>query len=634
MSNNNVIIGTAGHIDHGKTSLIQRLTGVDTDRLKEEKLRGITIELGFAEFALPSGIHAGIVDVPGHEKFVKNMMAGASGMDIVLLVVAADEGLMPQTKEHIDIIKFMDVKKGIVVLNKIDLADPDLLELVEDDLKETLEDTIFENADVLKVSAATGEGMDDLISVIDSLAQSVDDKDLSLPGRLNVDRVFSIKGFGTIVTGTLLEGVLKVGMDVSILPKQIISRIRKIQVHSKEVDQAYSGQRVALNLADFAVSDLSRGDVVYELSDLPSSMMIDVRLKLLPDAKELKHWCRLRVYIGTREVFGRLALLDREVLKGGEEVLCQLRLESELAVKRNDPFVIRSYSPLVTIGGGVIIDSIPKKHKRFNDDVLESLSKKAEGTPEELLETFMIGRKRDFPNHMEILDVLDQDEKILNDLIDDGVLMKFTFGYIHRLILDDIENEWIQILNEYHMKHSLRNGMPKEELRSKTLKNMKMKLFNELINAMVEVGMIKVTDNDIGLSSFKIKLDDKQIKKKERILNLYDGFAMNPLVLSEVYKKLGIDKSDQMLNYLKNTGDLIVLNDTLLLSANSFKLAYDILNQHFESNDQITLSEYRDLLGSSRKVTMALLEYFDRNKITKRVEEYRIKLGMEWKYGS
>ncbi|MDD4170142.1 MAG: selenocysteine-specific translation elongation factor, partial [Desulfotomaculaceae bacterium] len=398
-----LIIGTAGHVDHGKTALVKAMTGVDTDRLKEEKERGISIELGFTSLELPSGRKAGIVDVPGHERFIKHMLAGAGGFDLVLLVIAADEGVMPQTREHLDIIQLLQVKKGVVVLTKADLVDEEWLELVTEEVREFLQDTVLEKAPLVTVSAVTGQGIAALLELLDHVAEETESKTAAGTPRLPVDRVFSVTGFGTVVTGTLVAGQLRVGDMVKVQPAGLTARVRSLQVHGKKVEVAGAGQRVAANLAGLEVEQVSRGSVVAGTDSLVPSHRLDVHLLLLDSAdRPLKNRERVRFHIGSGETLGRVVLLDREELAPGATAYAQVELEEMVAAVKGDRFVIRSYSPLWTIGGGTVIDAAPgRKHKRFRSEVLGALATRERGTPEEILEHYL----RDNATLPEIADV-------------------------------------------------------------------------------------------------------------------------------------------------------------------------------------------------------------------------------------
>ena len=371
------IIGTAGHVDHGKTCLIKALTGIDTDRLKEEKKRGITIELGFAWMDFPGGERVGIVDVPGHEKFVRNMLAGVGGMDLVMLVVAADEGIMPQTVEHLDILSILGIRQGIIVITKTDLADPELVELVEEDIRELTEGTFLENAPVVPVSVYKNQGLDQLKKILYEMYQKLPDHKETRAFRLPVDRVFTLKGFGTVVTGTLLGGKIKKDQEAFLYPENVPVKIRSIQVHEQGVEAAHAGQRVALNLPDRKKEEISRGDVIAFKNSMYPSMMADVSLTVLRHTgRVVKNGSRVHIYHGTKELLGKVILLDREELKAGETCYAQLRLEEETVMEKGDRFVIRFYSPAETIGGGSILDACPRKHKRKDRKVLRNVGLK------------------------------------------------------------------------------------------------------------------------------------------------------------------------------------------------------------------------------------------------------------------
>ena len=390
-----IVLGTAGHIDHGKTSLIKALTGIDTDRLKEEKQRGITIELGFAHFDLPGGQILGIVDVPGHEKFVKNMVAGATGIDLVALVVAADEGVMPQTREHLEICELLKIRYGLVVLTKIDMVESDWLELVREDVSEYLSETFLADSPMVEVSAVTGQGLEELTGVLDKMCQEIPEKEAGHIYRVPVDRVFTMKGFGTVITGTSVSGRIRTGDEITIYPQGINSRIRGLQVHNREVNDARAGLRTAVNLQGVEKAVIRRGDVLATKDSLRPTYMVDVSLDLLPSApRKVKNRTRVRFHSGTSEIMARVVLLDREELNPGESCFAQVRLDEPTAVLKNDRYVLRSYSPVRTIGGGEVLNALPgRKKKRFSDTVFKEMKSLHTGELSELIELFVsIGR--------------------------------------------------------------------------------------------------------------------------------------------------------------------------------------------------------------------------------------------------
>ena len=384
----NIIIGTAGHIDHGKTALIKALTGKETDRWEEEKRRGITIDLGFTYFDLPSGDRAGIIDVPGHEKFINNMLAGVIGMDLVMLVVAADEGVMPQTREHVDIMTQLGIEKTIVVLNKCDLVDDEWKDLVKEEIKEELKGSAFENANIVEVSAITGEGIDDLIKeIVHMTKDEVVPKDINTISRLPIDRCFSISGFGTIITGTLISGSIKKDDELELYPTNKRAKIRSIQVHGKDVKECFAGQRSAINISNLRKDEIKRGYVLAPPNSLENTMMLDVKLNILESSNRiLQNRCRLHFFSGTSEVLCRAVLLDVKEVGPGESCYVQLRLEEKVAFKRGDKFIVRFYSPLETIGGGVILDANPTKKTPFNEEQLEEIKRKEEGSHTDIIE--------------------------------------------------------------------------------------------------------------------------------------------------------------------------------------------------------------------------------------------------------
>ncbi|MCL2549127.1 MAG: selenocysteine-specific translation elongation factor, partial [Symbiobacteriaceae bacterium] len=377
-----VIVGTAGHVDHGKTTLIRALTGIETDRLREEQQRGISIEIGFAYFDLPSGRRAGIIDVPGHERFIKNMLAGIAGVDLALLVVAADEGVMPQTVEHLNILSLLQIQQGLVVITKRDLVEADWLELVEEEVRERLQGSFLENAEILAVSATTGEGLPALVAAIDRLTSSAQERDSKGVARLPVDRVFSVSGFGTVITGTLLSGSIALGDRLDLLPRGMTLRVRSLQVHGERVEEVLAGQRAAVNLAGIDQDQLQRGDVLASLGTLKSTMMLDARLHHLSSSpRALQQRTRVRVYSGAAEVMARLTPLEEEIIEPGQSSLVQLRLEEPLAVDAGGIFILRSYSPMTTIAGGTIIDPHPHKKTRFREAQVAALRIREQGDP-------------------------------------------------------------------------------------------------------------------------------------------------------------------------------------------------------------------------------------------------------------
>ncbi|MEJ8554287.1 selenocysteine-specific translation elongation factor [Tepidibacter sp. Z1-5] len=622
----NIIIGTAGHIDHGKTTLIKSLTGRETDRLKEEQKRGISIDLGFTYFDLPSGKRAGIVDVPGHEKFIKNMLAGISGIDMVLLVVAADEGVMPQTVEHLDILNFLNIEKGIIVITKCDTVEDEFLELIKEDVKEKVRDTFLKDVSIIEVDSISKRGMDELIGEIDKISDEVKAKNLNAQPRLNIDRAFSVKGFGTVVTGTLIEGSIDVDDTLNIYPQNKPTKIRSIQVHGKSVKTAYAGQRVAINLSNVKVDEVERGNVLAYPESLNESMMLDVKLSLVKHSSRMvKYWDRIRFYHGTREILGRIVPMDKEVLNPGEEGYCQIRLEESIVAKNKDMFVIRFYSPMETIGGGIILDSNPKKHKRFDKDVLNSLHLKEKGDLKEIIEEIIKKHSKEYPVLNDIAVYIGEKREIIQQEIDtlceQNKIMNINNIYIHKSFYDDLKNNIIKVLSNSHKNNPLKKGISKEELRTRIEKNLKTKDFDVLLNLIVNDNDIKIVDNIASLYDFEVTFSKSQLNIQKYIEDKLKNDKFTPRNINEIIQ----DKKENQEVLEALLGDtLVMVTEDIVYYKENYDIAVDMVRKHLEENKSLTLSEFRDLIGASRKYAMALLEDFDRNKITRRLGDKRM----------
>ena len=625
-----VIIGTAGHIDHGKTTLIKAMTGRDTDRLKEEKKRGITIDLGFTYFDLPGGKRAGIIDVPGHEKFIKNMLAGVLGMDIVILVVAADEGIMPQTKEHMDILSFLDIPQGLIVLTKCDMADQEWIELVKEDIKSRVKGTFLEDSDIMEVDSVSGRGIEDLVVKLDQMSENVAERDYSKPARIPIDRVFSLTGYGTIVTGTLMEGTIKKGDTLDIYPTMKKAKIRNIQVHGEDVETVYAGQRVALNIAGIKKTELNRGEVIAQTDSMKNTMMVDVKLSLANDEKRrLENWTRLRLYHGSAEILCRLVLLDREILEPGETCNAQLRLEKTYAFKYGDLFVVRYYSPLETVGGGQIIDSNPKKHKRFNDEIIESLELKSGGDIREIVEQ-LIKKAPEYALGKQDIHIATgfQNEEIetaLKELIDEKVIYSANLSYIHVQNFESIEERAIKITNDYHIGNPYKRGIPKEELKNKLLGDRGGDLFEELLKRISDGGSLSVAGHTVSLSNFKIELIEDDSKLASELKNYYQEAELTPDNFTQIKERLGLGKKNMaVFEYLLQEGLLVKVSEELYYSKDSYERVLKRIRQILSSQGFISLNEFKDEFNLSRKYAIALLEHYDNVKITKRDGNRRI----------
>lgn len=628
----NIIIGTAGHIDHGKTTLVKALTGRDTDRWEEEKRRGITIDLGFTYFDLPDGSKAGIIDVPGHEKFIKNMLAGVVGMDMVLLIIAADEGIMPQTTEHLNILNLLGIENGIVVMTKCDLADEEWISLVKEDIKESLKSTFLENAPIVEVSSKTGKGIDNLKNEIAEIAEkSVKERELNTISRLPIDRVFSITGFGTVVTGTLISGILKKGDEAEIYPVNKICKIRNIQVHSSDELKAYAGQRTAINLSNIKKKDIYRGCVIAPVNSMKNTMMLDVKLNILKSSKRIiENRSRLHLYTGTSEILCRVVLLDKDELSPGESCYAQLRLEEEIAVRRGDKFIVRFYSPLETVGGGEIIEPVPLKKKRFDDNLIEELKIKEKGSGTDVAEKIIKEAKdlisvsqlakitalseKEIENSIEILE---QEEKISifkvkNDL------------YVwHKSYEIEIENKLESYLFDYHKKNKYSFGAKKSEVKSKFLPNLRQIIFDMVIQLFVEKGIVNQKDEFVFLPYFKIEYDEIYINIEESVINILNDAKFELLKKEEILLKIDNNWAEDVVSLMISEKKLVKIND-ILMTSELYDEAKAILVEFLKGNNKISAAQYRDLLSTNRKFAIMLLEYFDMIKLTKRVENDRI----------
>lgn len=624
-----IVVGTAGHIDHGKTSLIKALTGRATDTLDEEIKRGISINLGFTYFNLPSGKNVGIVDVPGHEKFIKNMLAGASGLDMVLLVIAADEGMMPQTIEHIDILSYLNIKKGLVVMTKCDMVDDEMIELAEDDIREGLVGTFLEGSDILRVDSLSKRGIAELIQKIDEMSEEVEEKNNNLPARLNIDRVFSIKGFGTVVTGTIIEGQIKLNDELEIYPRGKKAIVRNIQVHGNNEEEAFAGQRTAINLANIKVNDIERGDILAAPDSLLESMMIDVKIKLLKhEGCKIENWDRLKLYHGTREILSRAVPLEKEVMKAGDEGFVQLRLEEKIVCKKQDPFVIRTYSPMDTIGGGVIIDVSKEKHSinKHIGEVIEELKIKESGDEKSILEVFLKNNSSTYPKISDMMSYVslskEKIEEILSQLKANGKIVEINNRIIHIDYFNFLEGKLMRILEKYHKSNPLKIGMLKQEAGTKVDSSFKAKDIDAFLALVVEDDRIKIINNLISLKEFEVKLSDEQKKMKSQLESKLDSMGYNDIsTIDDICD--GNKAKKEVLDSMIGT-EVQLLDDEYIISTKLYEEAKGKMIDFIKKNGEMSLAEFRDMMDSSRKICMIILESFDKQKITKRVENKRV----------
>ena len=619
------VIGTAGHVDHGKSTLINRLTGINPDRLKEEQDREMSIELGFAWFELPNGDDIGVVDVPGHRDFIENMLAGIGGIDAALFVVAADEGVMPQTREHLAILDLLQIPAAIVALTKIDLInDPEWLDLVEADLQDTFAGTALEGAPIVRVSARSGEGLETLIQTLqDVLTQHPQRPDLGRP-RLPVDRVFTLPGFGTIVTGTLTDGHLSVGDAVEVLPPGIEGRIRGLQTHKQAEEKAQPGSRTAVNISGVSVDQIHRGDVVVVPGTYQPTRMMDVWVRMIKDANApLKHNTEVKLFLGAAEVIARVRLLGAQELQPGEEGFLQLMLQEPVVALRQDRFILRRPSPAETIGGGQVVDPHPKRrYKRFNEAKLEELTQLMIGTPEEILmqsarQSGLIARKKLIEN---VGLEPDQAQQAIDTLLAEGALTLIDGKQL--LIptdqLERLQSALLQSLADFHQQNPLLPGMPRERLRTEN--NLPAELFDPLIARLAAADAVVAENASVRLAGHRIQLTAVQQQKIDTLLKDFSAQPTTPPSVKESQSAIG----EELVTVLVQTGQLIQLGEDVLLQPDVLEEMQAAVIEIIQQNSSITLAELRDRFNTSRKYAVAVLEYLDATGVTARKGDGRV----------
>lgn len=628
----NIIIGTAGHIDHGKTTLIKALTGHETDRLKEEQKRGISIDLGFTYFDLPSGTRAGIIDVPGHEKFIKNMLAGVAGMDVVILMVAADEGMMPQTIEHLEILNLLGIKNGLIAISKIDMVDEEWLELIIEDTKDRVKGTFLEGAPIVKVSSITGEGIDEIKETIDHIVADISEQDPEhdLP-RLPVDRSFTISGHGTVVTGTLISGVLKVDDEIQIFPSDIKTRIRSLQVHDSDVKEAYRGQRVAVNLASVKKEEAPRGSMLAPPASMKPTRILDLKLKTIDLPFDLTNRTRMRLYLGTQEVFGRLILLEKDILSSREETFAQILLESPVVARKGDRFIVRLFSPMITLGGGEVVDANPSRKKRFNEDDIELVRLMGQGDSKDITEALIGEHSKDFPSIKDIAKYesrpVEKVEVEVEALEEEGrahvIKMNKDSYVIHDKYLKELVERLEKEIGSYHETYPLRLGINKEEIRSKYFKPANKRVGELFLDVVINNSSLEEKDNHIKDENFNITYTDQEEKILEGILGEFDKeFLSSPDVVENLSSQFKKDKIEEVLRSLVQSGEIISVGE-LLIRKKDFDKALIMLKKYLADHDFIDLAQARDLWETNRKTALGILEELDRRSITIRSGEGR-----------
>ncbi len=646
------VIGTAGHVDHGKSTLISALTGVHPDRLKEEIEREMTIELGFGWLTLPNGEEIGIVDVPGHRDFIGNMLAGVGGIDAVVLVIAADEGVMPQTKEHLAILDLLQIPSGMIALTKTDLVpDPEWLDLVESDIRETLTGTALENAPFVRVSAKDGTGLDNLLETLSKLLQNEPARlDLGRP-RLPIDRAFSIAGFGTVVTGTLADGNLSLGDEVLILPSEQKGRVRGLQTHKKKEEISIPGSRTAVNISGISLEDVHRGEVVTKPGQYQITRRLDARFRLLDDISQpLKHNTEVKLFVGASETIATLRLLGAEILNPGESAWIQLELRDPIVTVRGDRYILRRPSPAETLGGGVIIDHQPKgRHKRFDEGVIEKLTSLAEGSPADVLYQASLANGADTLKNLisesrledadaqEAVNELFAEKKIIN--LDRGALhlkdeaapktrtathprsdavqfslQDFVIATTH---WDALTERTLNMIAAYHEKFPLRAGIPRQELKSRL--KIDTKLFNAMLEKLSGAEELIQAGGSVKMPKHSITFTESQQAQIHALTRRFNANPYAPPTIKASYEEVG----DEILNALIELGDFVKVSQEVIFQQSDYKKMVAMLRAYLDKNGKITLSETRDLFGTSRRYAQAFLEHLDAEGVTKREDDYR-----------
>jgi selenocysteine-specific elongation factor len=622
------ILGTAGHIDHGKSALVKALTGIDPDRLKEEKERGITIDLGFADLRYPAGLTVGIVDVPGHERLIRNMLAGAGGIDMVLLVIDADEGVMPQSREHLHICNLLRIKTGIIAITKVDIVDDEWLDLVKEDVRAFVAGSFLENAQIVPVSSKTMLNIELLKDKIREVALTVIPKSAKGIFRLPIDRVFTLKGFGTVVTGTAVSGVISLNDEVNILPSNIKSKVRGLHSHGKSIEKAYAGQRVAINLQGVEKEALKRGDAVVMPGRFIPSTVIDAKLELLPNAPELKSRDIVHLHSGTSENMARIILYKRKKMGPGESWYCQFRLQEPVIVMSGDRFIIRRFSPLDTIGGGVILD--PTSYKMSHRRNLESLPIMESGSLTEKIEAKVMrsgiqGISAPFIEgwiHADIPVI----HNAITELRENGSILMNGDLLIHKNIFHRVGELAKSALIYFHKKNPLKAGMPKEELRS--CLNMQPKFFDFIVAKLPEL----IIERDIArFSSFITLLTQEDNELKNKVLAIIEKSGCRPPLREEICQALLVEpgKLSDIMKILTKQGLLIRINDSLYLASSIFKKIVEQLKLFFGTKSGMTVKEFKQCCGVGSKYAIHFLDYLDSVQVTRRIGDIRILLKNE-----
>lgn len=631
-----VIIGTAGHVDHGKSSLIKVLTGLETDRLKEEQKRGITIELGFAYLDLPNGSKAGIIDVPGHERFVHNMLAGAGGIDLALLVIAADEGVMPQTEEHLEILRLLDIKHGLIALTKTDLADPDWIDLVEETVKEEVQGTFFEHSPIHRVSAYTGEGVDELRQAIFKAIEELPEKDPALPFREPIDRVFSVEGFGTVITGTVFEGTVMPGDKLMVYPQEQEVRVRTVQVHDEKQEAAYAGQRTAINLAQVSADEIKSGEILAAPNSLDLSQNLDVRVRISDKSPfTIKNRSRLHFHYGSAEAICQIRLLGKEELLAGEEALARLNFQEDVVLKYGDPFVLRFFSPTVTVGGGHVLDPSPRTMRIKDGPWQERLEQLVYASPQERLLAAIDTGSPYFASLDQALrrsglasqPKHNQDQAVEELLSKEDIYKLADTVYVSTNFIEDMAKSSDRILSKYHQENPLKSGLRRESMRTSLLPEVRIDYTDKILDLLIKADLIKEQNGLISLTDFSLDLSDDQKALQDKIVADYLAAGFSPPDDDEIIAKYpGKEPVNGLLSNLIDVGRLIRLDDKINIHPEYLEKAKKFAIEKIQAEGSLKLADFRDYIDSSRKYALAILDYFDRIKLTRMQGDVRILL--------
>ena len=623
--------GTAGPINHGKTALVKHLTGKVTDRLKEEKQRGMIIDLGFA--FLTDNIT--IIDDLGHEKFIRNMVAGVRTIDLVLFVIAADDGIMPQTREHLDILNLLKIKQGIVVLTKTDLVEPDWTELVIEEIQELTKGTFLEKAPVFPISNETGEGITDLkntiLATITNAAQRQDKGIFRLP----IDRIFMMKGFGTVVAGTVLSGKLSVDQSVELLPQKTDIRVRGLQIHEQNVKSVKIGDRAAINLAGIEKRAVKRGDVLAQPGFFYPTKYFDAQFYLLKSApRELKHNDRIRLNIGTNEVIGRTSILDKNQIKPGETAYLQFRMENPIIADVGDRYVLRSYSPVITIGGGTVLNINPRRHKRFSDEVLKQIKILEQGDPGQIIEQILIKSKFKFVNLDQLVKqiklTVEGVERLMQNLEKNNLCFRYVEKsqpfFLYKKYYDELKENLIFTLSKFHKQNPTRRGITKTDLKVLLGITVDLMLFNVALNDLKQGGQISIIENKVALAAHQIQVSEKQKKNMEEISSIFYNEAFTTSNIEGIAQKIALssDQVSNIVSILLETGELIRVEEGIIFHRKKIAEAQSKIDKFFAANQSMTIGDFRKLLNTSRKYAVPLINYFDSLGITIRQQDVRV----------